>query len=175
MNSATHCLASKYKIVENQYERMKTVIHTTLITLLLCIAPIAAKAQEGLQSASIFQKYGKQKGVTMVELSRSMLESYQMTFYKSIVFKDVTKELPYILECLKKDKQQGSVKKLQEVTEDGKLLTAYYQLTPIERKREQINRFILFKIGKGNSATFIYIEGHLSSDELVAILFQKKD
>ena len=41
---------------------------------------------KGLQIATVFQKYGKQKGVTMVELSNEMLETYQMTLYKSLVF-----------------------------------------------------------------------------------------
>lgn len=60
---------------------MNKIIRTTLITLLLTFAAHAA-AQQGLQIATVFQKYGKQKGVTMVELSNEMLETYQMTLYK---------------------------------------------------------------------------------------------
>ena len=52
---------------------MNTVIRTTLIILLLAAFPAGIRAQEDLHSASVFQKYGKQKGVTMVELSRDML------------------------------------------------------------------------------------------------------
>ena len=108
----------------------------------------------------------------MVELSKDMLDSYRISLYKSLVFKDVTEELPDILA---KDKKGGNVKKIQEVIEDGKLLTAYYQLTPIEKGKEKLNRFILFKIGKKHSATFIYIEGDLNSDDLVTLLFQKRN
>lgn len=154
---------------------MNTVIRTILIILLFFAASAEIKAQEGLHCASVFQKYGKQKGVTMVELSENMLDSYQISLYKSLVFKDVTEELPYILDCLEKDSKEGTMKKLQEVVEDGKLLTAYYQLPQIKKGKETLNRFILFKIGKKNSATFIYIEGNLNSDELVALLFQKKN
>lgn len=154
---------------------MNTVIRTTLVILLLALFTTGAKAQEGLNSASLFQQYGKQKGVTMVELSKDMLDSYRIELYKSLVFKDVTEALPQILDCLAKDKSGGSVKKIQEIIEDGKLLTAYYQLTPIKKGRKQLNRFILFKIGKKNSATFIYIEGDLDSDDLVALLFQKRN
>lgn len=68
---------------------MNKVIRTTWIILLLTVASGMARAQQGLQIASVFQKYGKQKGVTMVELSNEMLETYQMTLYKSLVFKDV--------------------------------------------------------------------------------------
>lgn len=40
---------------------MNKIIRTTLITLLLTFAAHAA-AQQGLQIATVFQKYGKQKG-----------------------------------------------------------------------------------------------------------------
>ena len=43
---------------------MNKIIRTTLIALLLTFAAHAA-AQQGLQIATVFQKYGKQKGVTM--------------------------------------------------------------------------------------------------------------
>ena len=52
---------------------MNTVIRTIFIILLLSAATAEIRAQEGLHSASIFQKYGKQKGVTLVELSKDML------------------------------------------------------------------------------------------------------
>ena len=83
---------------------MNKIIRTTLITLLLTFAAHAA-AQQGLQIATVFQKYGKQKGVTMVELSNEMLETYQMTLYKSLVFKDASDALPTILRCLEESKE----------------------------------------------------------------------
>ena len=73
---------------------MNTVIRTIFIILLLSAATAEIRAQEGLHSASIFQKYGKQKGVTMVELSKDMLDSYRINLYKSLVFKDVRKNCP---------------------------------------------------------------------------------
>lgn len=42
----------------------------------------------------------------MVELSNEMLETYQMTLYKSLVFKDVEEALPTILNCLDADKRR---------------------------------------------------------------------
>ena len=153
---------------------MKKFTHTLLCCLLLLFST-GMYAQKGLQIASVFQKYGKQKGVTMVELSRDMLDSYRIDLYKSLVFKDVTEALPYILDCLEKDQKEGTMKKIQEIIEDGKLLTAYYQLTQVKKGKEKLNRFLLFKIGKKNSATLIYIEGNLNSDELVALLFQRRN
>lgn len=149
---------------------MNKVIRTTWIILLLTVASGMARAQQGLQIASVFQKYGKQKGVTMVELSNEMLETYQMTVYKSLVFKDVEEALPTILNCLDADKKKA--KKVKEVVAGGQIQSGYYQLPQL---KEDVNRFILFKTGKKGSATLIYIEGELDADDLVTMLFMKKN
>ena len=149
---------------------MNKVIRTTWIILLLTVASGMARAQQGLQIASVFQKYGKQKGVTMVELSNEMLETYQMTLYKSLVFKDVEEALPTILNCLDADKKKA--KKVKEVVAGGQIQSGYYQLPQL---KEDVNRFILFKTGKQGSATLIYIEGELDADDLVTMLFMKKN
>lgn len=148
---------------------MNKVIRTALITLLLT-AVSTAHAQQGLQIASVFQKYGKQKGVTMVELSKEMLDTYQMTLYKSIVFKDVEEALPTIIRCLETDKKKA--RKVKEVVAGGQIQSGYYQLPQL---KEDINRFILFKTGKKSSATLIYIEGELEADDLITLLFMKKN
>jgi len=149
---------------------MNKVIRTTWIILLLTVASGMARAQQGLQIASVFQKYGKQKGVTMVELSNEMLETYQMTLYKSLVFKDVEEALPTILNCLDADKKKA--KKVKEVVAGGQIQSGYYQLPQL---KEDVNRFILFKTGKKGSVTLIYIEGELDADDLVTMLFMKKN
>ena len=149
---------------------MNKVIRTTWIILLLTVASGMARAQQGLQIASVFQKYGKQKGVTMVELSNEMLETYQMTLYKSLVFKEVEEALPTILNCLDADKKKA--KKVKEVVAGGQIQSGYYQLPQL---KEDVNRFILFKTGKKGSATLIYIEGELDADDLVTMLFMKKN
>lgn len=148
---------------------MNKIIRTTLTALLLAFATHAA-AQQGLQIANVFQKYGKQKGVTMVELSNEMLEAYQMTLYKSLVFKDAGEALPTILQCLETDKKKA--KKVKEVVSGGQIQSGYYQLPQL---KEDVNRFILFKTGKKGSATLIYIEGELDVDDLVTMLFMKKE
>ena len=149
---------------------MNKVIRTTWIVLLLTVASGMVRAQQGLQIASVFQKYGIQKGVTMVELSNEMLETYQMTLYKSLVFKDVEEALPDILNCLEADKRKA--RKVKEVVAGGQIQSGYYQLPQL---KEDVNRFILFKTGKKGSATLIYIEGELDADDLVTMLFMKKN
>lgn len=48
----------------------------------------AAETQKDLKIQEVFQRYGKKRNVTMVELSNEMLETYGMTRYKSITIKD---------------------------------------------------------------------------------------
>ena len=148
---------------------MNKLIRTVLIVLLLGFSAHAV-AQQGLQIASVFQRYGKEKGVTMVELSNEMLDAYQMTLYKSLVFKDVGEALPTILRSLETDKKKA--KKVKEVVSSGQIQSGYYQLPQL---KEDINRFILFKTGKKGSATLIYIEGELDADDLITMLFMKKE
>ncbi len=76
----------------------------------------------------------------MVELSNEMLETYQMTLYKSLVFKDASDALPTILRCLEADKKKA--KKVKEVVSNGQIKSGYYQLPQL---KEDVNRFILFK------------------------------
>lgn len=148
---------------------MNKFIRTTLTVLLLTLAANVA-AQQGLQIATVFQKYGKQKGVTMVELSNEIVEAYQMTLYKSLVFKDAGEALPTILRCLEADKKKA--KKVKEVVANGEIKSGYYQLPQL---KEDVNRFILFKTGKKGSSTLIYIEGELDADDLITMLFMKKE
>ena len=56
----------------------------TLLLLLaaLLLLPVAANAQKDLKIQEVFQRYGKNRNVTMVELSNEMLETYGMTNYK---------------------------------------------------------------------------------------------
>lgn len=157
---------------------MKTLSLTTayrtgiLFLLLICWICPNVQGQEGLSIAALFEKYGNCQNVTRVELNGSILKSHNMSMYKSLVFEDVTPYLKDILQNLKHDKEDsGQVYKAQEVVEDGILLSAYYQLQTIESKQ----RYILFKTGKTTpAATLIYIEGKLTEDELMDMLYRKK-
>ncbi|WP_418696830.1 DUF6108 family protein [Bacteroides sp.] len=141
-----------------------------LLSLLICL-PVFARAQDGLQIASLFSKYGEQKDVTRVELNGSILKSYRMTTYKSLVFKDVSSYRQEIQQALAHDKQEN-VKKAQEVMDSGILRSAYYQLKEVERDGKKLNRYILFKIGKDSMGTLIYIEGMLSEKEMMDMLYK---
>ena len=130
-----------------------------IIALLSCTSSIYA--QQGLQIASVFQKYGKQKGVTMVELSNEIVESYEMTLYKSITFKNASDELPFILRCLEADKNKA--KKVKEVISGGEIQSGYYQLPQL---KDEINRFIDREFNKhGIEISFRQLDVHVKNLE----------
>jgi hypothetical protein len=151
------------------------------LLLWACLLPVAVTATETdrelktdtpreLKIKDVFRIYGKRKNVVMVELSKEMLETYNITYYKGITIKNDPEALGFVRRCLEKD--QDGAKKIKEVMDDGKIISAYYQI-PV--KDRPINRFILFKVNKRGAITLIYIEGELDSDDLITLLFNKKD
>lgn len=142
-----------------------------LIAMLTCLS-LHTWAQEGLRIEPLFEKYGRQKNVTRVELNGSILKSYRMTIYKSLIFKEVTPYLEEIQQAIENDKRTGT-QKAQEVMESGRLLSGYYQLDDVQRKGKTQKRYILFKLGREESATLIYIEGSLHEEELMQMLYKK--
>lgn len=145
-----------------------------LAFLLLAPTPVSATEtevmQKNLKIQEVFNRYGRKKNVTMVELSNEMLETYGMTRYKSISIKNDPEALRFTRDCLEAD--QKGARKIKEVTDDGGVISAYYQLPGTA---EDLNRFILFKVSQKGVITLVYIEGDLDSDDLITILFTKKD
>lgn len=137
--------------------------------LLLCL-PAPAQAQEQLRISGLFDKYGEQKDVTRVELNGSILRSYRMTTYRSLVFKDLSPYGKEIQQAIAHDKQ--GAEKSQEVMESGTLRSGYYRLREVERGGKRLNRYIIFKVGKQSAGTLIYIEGTLGEAELMEMLYK---
>ena len=143
-----------------------------ILLLTLCFG-LTAYAQEGLQIATLFEKYKDEKNVTYVELNGSILRSYRMTAYKSLVFEQVAPYKQKIVQCLKQAVDTHQVQKAQEVNESGELRSAYYRLSRAARKGKKVNRYILYKVGKEDKATLVYIEGPLDEDELMEMLYKQ--
>lgn len=141
-----------------------------LLGLLLPSPATAMEMQKDLRIQDVFTRYGKKKNVTMVELSNEMLETYGMTHYKSITIKNDADALRFTRRCLEAD--QKGARKIKEVTDDGGIISAYYQLPTVQ---EDINRFVLFKVNKKGVITLVYIEGELDSDDLITLLFTRND
>lgn len=142
-----------------------------LLTLLLGLLSMAGlHAQEGLKVNTIFEKYGKQEGATMVVLSGKSLHNYKLDKYKGITLTYDKKILDDLQQCIEQDKQQA--REIKEVVSNGIITSGYYQLTTGNRSRHQ---YILFKLGDDGTATLIYMEGGPESEELVNRLFIKTD
>ena len=153
-----------------EYITYRRLIGTVLLTV--CFG-LAAHAQEGLQIGTLFEKYKNEKNVTYVELNGSILRSYRMTAYKSLVFEQVTPYKQEILQCLKQAIDTHQVQKTQEVNESGELRSAYYRLSRTSQRGKKVNRYILYKVGKEDKATLVYIEGPLDEDELMEMLYKQ--
>ncbi|MDP4270480.1 MAG: DUF6108 family protein [Bacteroidota bacterium] len=132
------------------------------------LLPELVNAQSDLQISKVFEKYGSRKHVVMVEMSREMLASYNMTLYKSISIKEDPSAVEFVRNCLSKDKE--GAKKIKQVMKGGELVSAYYQLN----KRGKDNRFILFRSDPLNVVTLIYIETEEETDNIVNMLLKKK-
>jgi len=145
---------------------MKNMKHNFRVILFLILAnfcmSFAIQAQAVL---SIFKKYGNEQGVTMLEASRELMKEYKIKTFKSIIFNDGAQALPEIRRAINKDKE-GALH-IKESTKDGLLTSGYYQL-PAEKAK--LNRYLIFKVGKGNKTTLIYVEGELTPEELVELL-----
>ncbi|HBG42678.1 MAG TPA: hypothetical protein DDZ96_04330 [Porphyromonadaceae bacterium] len=149
---------------------MKTTTFTlTFITVLLTLTVFAAQAQEGLKIQSVFEKYGKQKGATMVVLSGEALHDYRLDKYRSITIEYDKAILNDIQHCLQADKKQA--REIKEVISNGIISSGYYQLPA---KEDRIHRYILFKMAGDGTATLIYMEGGPESEALINRLFIKR-
>jgi hypothetical protein len=141
-----------------------------LLPLLLPAGAVAMETQQDLRINEVFLRYGQKRNVTMVELSAEMLETYRMTHYKSIVIKGDAGAIRFTRTCLEADQREA--RKIKEVTDDGGIVSAYYQLPSAS---PGVNRFILFKVSRKGVMTLVYLEGELESDDLITILFAGKD
>ena len=141
-------------------------------TIIFCCAMLlfmgSAQGQD-LKINSIFEKYGKLKGSTMVILSGEAVQNYRLSLYRSITLRYEAPLSDDLQQCLNADKEQA--RKIKEVISNGIIRSGYYQL-PDEGKK--MNRYILFKIGDDQQATLIYMEGDLKSEELINKLFVRE-
>lgn len=143
-------------------------IRILLISITMSFLMASVNGQD-LKINSIFEKYGKSKGSTMVLLSGEAVQNFQLNIYRSITLKYEEPVSVDIQECLEADKKHA--RKIQEVISNGIIRSGYYQLPDEKRK---LNRYILFKIGNDGEATLIYMEGNLQSEELINKLFTRE-
>lgn len=141
------------------------IVTVSLLLFLLGIATGKGFAQNQPAVTSIFDKYGSSKGVTLLEISEELMKDYQIKHFKSIIFENGTTALPEIRKAIEKDKV--GAKRIKESIQDGLLMSGYYRL---KTEEANMNRYLIFKVGKNNKTTLIYIEGKLTPEELVELL-----
>lgn len=124
---------------------------------------LSAMGQQGLHIDNAFRLYGRAKGCKMVEMHDTELRGYKLATYKSLTFKKLTDEIDH---CLEADRK--SARKVREVVEDGRLVSGYYMMKPLEGGA---NRYILFSYGRDGSGAIIYIEGRLSPEDIMKLCY----
>jgi len=144
---------------------MKNMKHKTLAILFLIFFFGVSLTAQGQEVLSIFKKYGYSQGVTLLEASRELMKEYKIKTFKSIIFDDGAYALPEIRRAINKDKK-GALQ-IKESSKDGLLTSGYYQLLSHKQK---LNCYLIFKVSAANKTTLIYVEGELTSDELVELL-----
>lgn len=147
---------------------MKQITVKRLLALLmLLVLPLtAARAQADLQVAELFERYGHAKGCKMVVLNNTTLRGFHLNVYRSLVYKHLAAEASA---CLKTDRKRA--RKIREVIEDGQVVSGYYLMPQLQK---DVNRYVLFSNGKGESGAVIYIEGPLSPDDIMKLCYTKR-
>jgi hypothetical protein len=127
-------------------------------------------AQSDLQISKVFEQFGEQKGVVMVELTDELLEGYDFTLFKSITIKDNASAADFIRKCLQKD--EIGAKKVKQVLVNGIATSIYLQLRP----KAEIYRLILFNESSKPEPkiTLIYIESKNNSEDVLKLILKKK-
>ncbi len=142
-----------------------------IITLLLTVRFTAnLNAQSDLEINKVFERYGRQKGSVMVEMSREMLKGYDFTYYKSIVTTDDKEVADFARRCLAVDEK--GAKKVKQVVSNGVVSSIYLQLP----KRDKYFRLVLFNetTSPEQKTTLIYIESEKDSEEILKFILKKK-
>ena len=143
-----------------------------IIILIICqIIILPSVAQEHLTIKSIFDKYGKQEGSVLVQLSTDILsQGSKINFYKSLIIDDDISKEEAVLSALKSDTEGKPV--IVEMKKNGKIETGTYYLGQNIATRE--NDFILYK-KKSGKITLVYLKGNFSPEQLDSELKKLKD
>lgn len=142
------------------------------ISICIClIVPMAVMAQENLKIKGVFDRYGKQEGSTLVQLSSDILsQGSNITFYKSMVTnEDIHKEKAAI-SAINSDSANGT--KISEIKKNGKIESGTYFIG-IDKESGQ-KEYILYK-NKSKKLTVVYLKGNFSPQQLDSELQKLKD
>ena len=145
-------------------------IYLLLLTIPAFAIPVQLNAQQDLQISKVFDRYGKKKGVLMVQLTKEMLQDYNFSFFKSIVIKNDPDAIDFTRECIEKDRE--GAKKIKQVVQNGEVTSIVLQLAP----RGDENRLILYNEApkEKKEMTLIYIESKMDAEKIMTMILKKK-
>jgi hypothetical protein len=128
------------------------------------------QAQNDLQISKVFDQYGENKGVVMVELTDEMLDGYDFSLFKSLTITNNPSAGDFIRKCLLKD--EIGAKKVKQVIANGIPTSIYLQLT----RKGQLFRLILFNetFKPEVKITLIYIESKNDSEDVLKLILKRK-
>lgn len=151
----------------NDMRPIKIFLFLLLLTGFTGIRSI--QAQSDLEIKKVFDRYGNQKGVVMVELTGEMLEGYDFSLFKSLMIKENPEAADYIRKSLAKD--ETGAKKVKQVVANGKATSIYLQLPP----KGKYHRLILFNEANkpDHVITLIYIESKDDSEDVLKLILKK--
>lgn len=142
-----------------------------MLYCLLQIISMSALAQDHLNIKSIFDKYGKQEGSVLVQLSSDILsQGSNITFYKSLIMNnDVAKDRD-VLNLLKLDIDKNVI--VSEFKKNGKVESGTYYVG--KDKSGKTGEYILYK-NKPDKITIVYLKGNFPPARLDSELKKLKD
>lgn len=138
--------------------------HTFLILLLSLIACFHAGAQEGLNLPN--QPGGKLAPKIRIEVKGRRLKPYKLTKYLSVTYEATSTAIESLDKAIRKDAQAAYDKEVGNI--GGHVYYAFLCLKPHDK---DVRRYVFYRNsslsarGK-NEATYIYMEGYATLDEL---------
>lgn len=146
--------------------KTQTAIRLLAVIISVVTATVSVSAQDGLNIAKVFDKYGHSKGCRMVEMNNTELQGHKLRVYKSLTYKRIGNNVEAML---KEDRRKA--KKIREIVDNGRITSGYYMMPA---HNDGTNRYILFSKDTGGNGAVIYMEGKLSPDDIMKICYTRK-
>lgn len=149
---------------------MKKKRKIILTIALICSATIFCNAQNGLAIRDVFERYGRQRGVTMVEISGESFGGYKLSLFKSLSVGNNSSISDFIRQCIDKDRRNA--RKVKEVVVDGVVRSILLDLP----RQGKMSRLILYNDDSHlkNAITLIYIETEENGDDILKFILKEK-
>jgi hypothetical protein len=135
------------------------------------LAAISSFGQENLKIKEIFDKYGKQEGAVLVQLSSDVLsQGSNLKFYKSLILDMYGTREQDTWNAVSQDIRTGVI--VSEVKKSGQVESGTYFIG--KDRSGKSSEFILYK-NKSGKITLVYLKGNFRPNQLNNQLEKLKD